>query len=175
MKKIFIILVAILATISCKPKVDFNKLMDADYAAAVSEYPDSVVNFYEVEAALDKPITSIDKGLNVSTSTTIIQVGNKVKQIDRTFKNNRIQEENVTYNNGWWVGDLPIPLDSVKLNFNDAVQRLRETNTVLPETSFMTFRKPASPPFETYYIFGSEKTFYLFVDAITGEVTGGTE
>ena len=175
MKKIFIILVAILATISCKPKVDFNKLMDADYAAAVSEYPDSVINFYEVETVLDKPITSIDKELNVSTSTTIIQVGNKVKQIDRTFKNNRIQEENVIYNDGWWAGDLPIPLDSVKLNFNDAVQRLRETNTVLPETSFMTFRKPASPPFKTYYIFGSEKTFYLFVDAITGEVTSETE
>lgn len=175
MKKIFIILVAILATISCKPKVDFNKLMDTDYAAAVSEYPDSVVRFYEVETVLDKPINCIDEKLNVSASSTIIQVGSKVKQIDRTFKNNRIQEENVTYNNGWWVGDLPIPLDSVKLNFNDAVQRLRETNTVLPETSFMTFRKPASPPFETYYIFGSEKTFYLFVNAITGEVTSGTE
>lgn len=175
MKKIFIILVAILATISCKPKVDFNKLMDADYAATVSEYPDSVVHFYEVETVLDKPINCIDEKLNVSASSTIIQVGNKVKQIDRTFKNNRIQKENVTYNNGWWVGDLPIPLDSVKLNFNDAVQRLRETNTVLPETSFMTFRKPASPPFETYYIFGSEKTFYLFVNTITGEVTGGTE
>ena len=170
MRKFFIICMALLAVVSCKPKVDFVQLMKDDYAAATTEFADSTVRFYEVQTILDKPITVTDEKASVSASTTIIQVGTKVKQIDRVFKNDRIKEEYVTYNDGWWIGDFAVPLDSVKLTFNDAVQKLRETNTVLPETTYMTFRKPTAPPFNTEYVFGSEKTFFVYVNAITGEV-----
>ena len=170
MKKFLIIALSLLALVACKPKVDFNKLMQDDYAAAVAEFADSTVRFYEVETVLTTPINLLDEKTSVSASSTIIQVGTKVKQIDRTFKNDRIKEENVSYLDGWWAGDLAIPLDSVTLNLTDAIQKLRETNTVLPETTYMTFRKPAAVPFRTQYIFGSEKTFFISVDAITGEV-----
>ena len=169
MKKILFVILAIFAIASCKPKVDFNKLMQDDYAAVVAEFGDSV-KFYEVETVLTKPINLLDDNIAVSASSTIIQAGNKIKQIDRIFKNSRIKEENVTYNDGWWAGDFMVELDSVNLNLKDAIQKLHETNTVLPETTYMTFRKPAAPPFRTQYIFGSEKTFFISVDAGTGEV-----
>jgi hypothetical protein len=62
-------------------------------------------------------------------------------------------------------------LDSLVLDLPDAIQRLKEANQVLPDGDKVTLRQPLSPPFRAQYIFGTVGTFFVSVDAITGEVT----
>ena len=171
MKKLFIVLMIVLAGVACTPKINFNQLMKTDYANTVIEFPDSVVQFYEVQTVLDKPITKKVEPIYVSASSTIIRIGeDKIKKIDRVFKNGRLKSENIEYLDGHWMEDFAIPLDSINVSFDTAVKTLRDSS-IFPESTYMTFRKPIIPPFRTQYFFGSELTFYVGVDAITGDIS----
>lgn len=170
MKKIFIVIMSLLMVFACNPKKDvFMEQVKKDYAEAVTENEHAY--FYEVEAVLDKPVSKIDKGLNIISTKTIIQVDSfKVKEITRDFKKGKVVSENVEYLDGIWIGDLKIQPDSIELNFSDAVKRLKETNTILPDGDKMTFRCPIAPPFRPVYIFGTMGTFFVSVDAVDGKV-----
>lgn len=171
MKKYFIIFMIALCAISCKPKADFNKLIKSDYSEALGEFPDSTIKFYEVQTVLDKPITEKVEPIYISASSTIIQIGfDKLKKIDRLYKNGRIKKETVTYlDDAHWMEDFELPVDSININFDVAVKAVRDSG-YFPESTYMTLRKPIAPPFKMEYFFGSEQTFYVTVDAITGEL-----
>jgi hypothetical protein len=47
---------------------------------------------------------------------------------------------------------------------------LKETNQALPDGDKVTLRQPLSPPFRAVYVFGTVGTFFVSVDALTGEV-----
>lgn len=168
MKKIFIFIAALFAVVACNPKVDFNELMEDDYITASIEFPDSDVRLYEVQTVMSNPANA-EKN-EILASSTIIQIGrDSVKQIDRTYHNSRIVEEVETLKSGIWLGDFEIKLDSIKYTLNDALAIARQYDSV-PSEPFMTFRKPVAPPFRMQYIFGSKDTYYMTIDAITGEV-----
>lgn len=177
MKKIFTLfaVAAMLLMVGCKPKpVSILNQSKADYAEVVAEMPDSLVAFYEVEMVLDKPISELNHGQEVGllSAVTVIQMSDSVKFIAREYdKKNQVASCEVEKEKGFWLGDFNMPLDSLNLDFADAIQRLKETDIVLPEADKVTLRKPAAPPFRTYYIFGTKGTFFIDVDAITGEVS----
>lgn len=168
MKKIFIFIAVLFTVMACNPKVDFNKLMEDDYIAASLEFPNSDIRLYEVQTVMSAPANA-EKN-EILASSTIIQVGkDSVKQIDRTYYRGRIAEEVETLKEGIWLGDFAIKLDSVKYTLNDALDIMRQYDSV-PSECFMTFRKPVAPPFKLQYIFGSNNSYYMSVDAYTGEV-----
>lgn len=80
-----------------------------------------------------------------------------------------VKEEFETVKEGVWSGDLEIRLDSVKITLNDALDILSQYDGV-PREPYMTFRKADEPPYRPRYIFVSYDTFYVAVDALTGEV-----
>lgn len=168
MKKIFMFMaiVSLMMSTSCKPKQDaFLKQAKSDYETVVKETPDSVFTaLYEIETVLNKYITETDE-LEIAKSLTVIQVGDSVKTIDRDENTERVE-----YLSGHWGGDYKIRLDSVKVGFNEAVKLLKKSGLELPETNFMTFRAPMTPPFQPFYVFGSHKTFFVAVNAVTGEI-----
>ena len=177
MKKIFSILAiaAVLLVAGCKPKpVSILNQAKADYAEAIVEVPDSLTAFYEVQMVLDRPISVLSEDENVAlfTSKTVYQQLDVVTSIDRVYdKKGRIVEENIDKVTGDWVGDFTMPLDSLVLDLVDAIEKLKEADILLPEADKVTLRCPAVPPFRTYYIFGTYGTFFLGVDAITGEIS----
>ena len=177
MKKIFIVLafIAALLVASCKPEP--AKILDsakADYAEAIAAASDSTVGFYEIEMVLDNPISDIREGKEVKleSARTVIQIDSLVKFIDREYnEKGQIVNTETSEEVGLWVGDLNMPLDSLAFDLPDAIQRLKESDIILPEGDKVTLRQPLNPPFRTYYIFGTHGTFFIAVDAITGEVS----
>lgn len=179
MKKFYSIfaVAVLLLMVGCKAKV--APVLDqakADYAVALEEVGiPALTAFYEIEMQLDKPVSAIakDEDIQLQNALTVIAAGNsRVKFIDRTYdKKGRIVSEDVDYGHGDWLGDCKMALDSLVLDLPDAIQRLKEANQVLPDGDKVTLRQPLSPPFRAQYIFGTVGTFFVSVDAITGEVT----
>lgn len=70
-----------------------------------------------------------------------------------------------------WIEDANLSDAPIKLTAEDALQRLKEWNGILPSTYFITLRLPVGPkkcnPQWTYGDIGN----VLFIDAVTGDVT----
>ena len=181
MKKIFVVLTlaAALLVAGCKPQpVSVLKQAKADYAAVVEEAPEGAqVAFYEIEMVLDNPVSALNEGkdIKLQSARTVIQQDSLVKFIDRFYNDKgKVTDTELIEETGFWVGDLNMPLDSLVLDLQDAINKLKETDTILPEGDKVTLRAPLAPPFRTYYIFGTYGTFFIAVDAITGEVSDFT-
>ena len=167
MKKVLFVVLVAFSAMSCDHKVDFNELLEDDFAAASLEYPDREVKLFEVQTVMSQ---TANLHPVVLVSSTIIQIGrDSVKRIDRIFSKGRIKEEYVTIKEDVWPGILEIRLDSVKITLNDALDILSQYDGV-PRDHYMTFRKAYDPPYKLRYIFGSKDSYYLAVDALTGEV-----
>ena len=183
MKKLISILAvaALLVMTGCKTKVaSVLPLAKADYAEALQEVEiPAFACFYEIEMQLDKPVSAINKGEDVqlAKALTVIRTGDhKVKFIDRTYnEKGQVADESYEYGHGDWLGDVAMCLDSLVLDLPDAIKKLQETNQVLPDGDKVTLRQPLSPPFRALYIFGTVGTFFVSVDAITGEVLSVSE
>ena len=69
-----------------------------------------------------------------------------------------------------WIEDDNLDEAPVKLSAEDAIQRLKEYNGILPRTYFTTLRLPLGPKHcNPQWVFGDIKNV-LFIDALTGEV-----
>lgn len=178
MKKVFSILAAAMLLIMTGCEVKVTPVLDqakADYAEVLDEVAvPALAQFYEIEMQLDKPVSAINKGENVQllNAVTVLRAGNsRVKFIDRTYDNKgNVVSLDTTYAHGDWLGDCNMHLDSLVLDLPDAIQRLKEVNQVLPDGDKVTLRQPLAPPFRALYIFGTQGTFFVSVDAVSGEV-----
>ena len=178
MKRIFSFLavIALLVATGCKHEIAPvlpQAKADIEAARQEAEHP-ALVGFFELEMQLDKPVSAIAKGEDVQLlkSLTVLRAGDQnVKFIDRTYdeKGNVVAEDS-EFVKGDWLGDCVMHLDSLVLDLPDAVARLKEANQVLPDGDKVTLRQPLSPPFRALYIFGTVGTFFVSVDAVTGEV-----
>lgn len=71
---------------------------------------------------------------------------------------------------GFWVEDLPMEDDVVKLTYKDAFERVMQTNSPKPHSKNCILRKPLGPQAcNPQYVFGNLRA-QLWVDAVTGEV-----
>ena len=178
MKRFFSIfaVVMLLVVVGCKQKVASvlpQAKADVELAKQEAEHP-ALVGYFELEMQLDKPVSAINKGENAQllNALTVMRVGDQVvKFIDRTYdKKGNVVSEETDFVKGDWLGDCVMHLDSLVLDLPDAIEALKETNQVLPDSDKVTLRQPLSPPFKARYIFGTAGTFFVSVDAITGEV-----
>ena len=178
MKRIFSILavMTLLVATGCKHKVAPvlpQAKADVEAARQEAEHP-ALVGYFELEMQLDKPVSAVQKGEDVQLlkALTVLRTADQtVKFIDRTYdeKGNIVAEDSELVK-GDWMGDCVMHLDSLVLDLPDAIEKLKESNQALPDGDKVTLRQPLSPPFRALYIFGTFGTFFVSVDAITGEV-----
>lgn len=78
----------------------------------------------------------------------------------------------------FWMGDSPINDAPINYTFQQAFERLKQTNNiVLPDSRCCVLRKPVAPGDigkHPHYIFGNSKR-WVKVDAVTGEVTSESD
>ena len=72
--------------------------------------------------------------------------------------------------NSFWVEDLPMENEAIKLTFKQAFERVMQTNAPKPHSQHVVLRKELGPvATNPQYIFGNQRA-QLYVDAVTGEV-----
>lgn len=77
----------------------------------------------------------------------------------------------VDVKHGFWVGDFEINNEEITITFEQALEKVMESNFVKPHSKQVVLRKEVGPkPCNAQYIFGNVKS-QLYVDAITGDVT----
>lgn len=71
---------------------------------------------------------------------------------------------------GFWVEDLPLNEDDIKLTYQDAYEKVMAVNLPKPHTRQVVLRKPLGPKAcNPQWVFGNIHT-QIWVDAVTGEV-----
>lgn len=72
---------------------------------------------------------------------------------------------------GFWVEDMPLENETIKVTFLEALEKLNEVNYPKPHSRQVVLRKEVGPvEANPQWIFGNMH-YCLFVDAVTGEVT----
>lgn len=72
--------------------------------------------------------------------------------------------------NSFWVEDLPMENEAIKLTFKEAFDKVMQANAPKPHSQHVVLRKELGPiNCNPQYIFGNNKA-QLYVDAVTGEV-----
>lgn len=73
--------------------------------------------------------------------------------------------------NDVWIEDDDLNDQPMELSAEDALQRLKEWNGILPKAKFITLRLPVGPkPCNPQWVFGDVYDV-LFIDAVTGDIT----
>ncbi len=71
----------------------------------------------------------------------------------------------------FWVEDMPMNDEAIKLTFKEAFDRVMAVNSPKPHSKHVVLRKEVGPVnANPQYIFGNSQA-QLYVDAVTGEVT----
>ena len=71
----------------------------------------------------------------------------------------------------FWVGDVVLNKEAIKLTFKDAFNRLMETNIPKPHSRYCVLREEVgAKEINPQYIFGNDQ-YQVYVDAVTGNVT----
>ena len=71
----------------------------------------------------------------------------------------------------FWVGDVVLNEEVIKLTFDDAFNRLMETNIPKPHSRYCVLREEVgAKDINPQYIFGNDQ-YQVYVDAVTGDVT----
>ena len=71
---------------------------------------------------------------------------------------------------GFWIEDVVLNEQGIKLNLMQSFQRLTEANVIKPHSRHCTLRRPLGPKdCNPQYIFGNIHST-VFVDAVTGDV-----
>lgn len=71
----------------------------------------------------------------------------------------------------FWIGDMPMTNDMVKLSYAEAYKKMMGANFTKPHSKQCVLRKEVGPnECNPQYIFGNTEA-QLYVDAVTGEVT----
>lgn len=128
--------------------------------------------WYETDILLDE---FLDEDCDGSIKE-LVNVFQTVENIDSTSFDTKVfkfqhfsdGKNEKGYVHGFWIENLPI--DSVKLSYREAYDKVMSVNLPKPHSQHVTIRKPLGPlPCNTQYIFGNIHS-QIWVDAITGEV-----
>lgn len=170
MKKIFAI-AAIAATVlfaGCRKTSDFNKYLTVDYEYVQAQFPGQDVVFYEAEVVLNGSPAVLGKKAQPKTVKEVYQIDTTVAFINRNYEEGTFTFEAVP---GYWLEDIKVELAGIA-DFKDALGALLHDAPRVPDSPFVTLRKPLGPtiPENPFYIFGSTTKGFVSVDARTLEV-----
>lgn len=77
----------------------------------------------------------------------------------------------ITSDSGFWLEDMPLNDEAIKVNFANAYERVMAVNYPKPHSRHCVLRKEVGPKeANPQYIFGNIRA-QLYVDAVTGNVT----
>ena len=77
----------------------------------------------------------------------------------------------ITSDAGFWLEDIPLNDEAIKVNFANAYERVMAANYPKPHSRHCVLRKEVGPKeANPQYIFGNVRA-QLYVDAVTGDVT----
>lgn len=150
-------------------------LVNADMDQMTKEFSDNyrwyetcVVNaeFFDGENAVEPVVTGVSNVfqylVNVEEQSADVQVVLFAHVADTAT---------VDVRHGFWVGDLPMTKDMVKINYVDAYNKMMQANCPKPHSRQCVLRKELGPKnCNPQYIFGNQK-MQVYVDAVTGNVT----
>lgn len=174
MKKILMIMAAAVAMLTaCKKTSDFNKYLVEDYQYVQQQYDGLQVVFYEAEVTLNgSPVELGLKAQPVSVREVYQVVDTAlVVFVDRDYTTGVV---NVEQHEGYWCEDVVVD-PTVVGDYNDALKALLNAKGItVPDAVFVTLRNPLGPTVyeHPFYIFGSNHSSYVAVDAVTFEVQG---
>ena len=191
MKKIFIfgfIALCMSAMFSCSScKSEKNDTMEDTVAAAgynvencistdretmFTQYGENY-RWYETSITLDKFLDEENDGL-VNSLTDVFQTlvekegGYDTKVVLFVYDENESKIEEI---DGFYVGDLPLNEEAIKLTFKEAFDKLMAANLPKPHSKQCVLRKELGPKqCNAQYIFGNKRA-QVYVDAVTGVVS----
>ena len=143
----------------------YNKLKGKDY------------RWFETSINLAYFMDSEDASPEIEGITNIFQYTNKkedesydVQVIESIWQKDG--KHFFVYPPGFYVGDFDLSEEEIKITFDEAFQKLRESNTIKPHSRKCVLRREIGPKPNVHpqYIFGN-KQHQVYVDATTGEVT----
>jgi len=71
---------------------------------------------------------------------------------------------------GFWVEDMPLNDEQIKLTFKDAYEKINQVNLPKPHSKNCVLRKPIGPlNCNPQYVFGNIQS-QIWIDAVTGEI-----
>ena len=128
--------------------------------------------WFETSIVLNDFIDS-DTTLFVAEVSNIFQV---IEEFEESFDthvvliSHSLDSNDVVVEHGFWVEDSPLNDKSIVLTFNDAMEKVFESNYPKPHSKYVVLRKEVGPnDANAQWIFGNRK-YQLYVDAVTGEV-----
>lgn len=152
----------------------FTEYLLEDFEYAKSFENDSTqVALYEVETVLNGNVSEVPaEELAIVSSMTVIAVNDTIHFRTRTYETGEVVLEKQA---GTWVGDFAIEHPNLDITFEKAVELLyaaaEEGKVELPAGDKMTFRRPVGPDaLAPLFIFGTQGSNFVAVNAVTGEV-----
>lgn len=185
MKKLFIAFItlfAMLSLVSCKctndtPVLGETELNVENTVSAAREY--MYLNYgdnyrwYETTVLMKNFLDEENDG-SVAAITSVFQI---LAEVDSTAFDTEVfifttteEESKMEVYHSFWVGDCVLNTEAIALTFEEAYNRVMESNFVKPHSKYCVLRKEVAPvDCNPQYIFGNVKA-QLYVDAVTGEV-----
>lgn len=148
----------------------FEKAISADFELLKAKATTGMPNFYEFECVLNGNISVMaPKDVKILTSKAVGSCGHTVYFFDTDFVTETRKEDSAS---GSWFGSFTIPdPTAMAISFSKAVEILfGQTEFPVPASDKMTFRHPMGTFKNPLYIFGSNHSSYVAVDAMTGEI-----
>lgn len=129
--------------------------------------------WYECCIVLQNFLDEENDGI-ITDITNIFQVVNDTLGTTDThviFITHNRYKDYIDSKHGFWLGDLTLKSEEVQISFEEAFQKLMESNYPKPHSKQCVLRKELGPVVTNpQYIFGNVRN-HLYVDAITGEVS----
>lgn len=149
-------------------------ILTADYDYMVENY-DTTFVWYEVEFILNDYFDNEECDGTIKEFTNIFQVVTPIDSVNtNTFVVKMIhagKTSAVETEEGFWCEDVAMIKDRMQITYNDAYQRMTESNYPKPHANTCTLRNALGPKIaNSQYIFGNA-TGQIYVDAVTGDVS----
>lgn len=135
----------------------------------LTDYLDSVGDAADTVSVADSVSVSVIEGVSNIFQAIIGDDGSSfdtyVISYAHTADTNSVEKVH-----GFWVEDSPLNEEEIKVTFQQAYDRLMETNLPKPHSRHVVLRKEVGPlDANPQYIFGNSQA-QVYVDAVTGEV-----
>lgn len=170
MKKILIIAAMAAAVLftGCRKTSEFNKYLVEDYEYVKTLKPGVDVRLYEAQLTLSDSPAAVGKLAKPVSAKEVFQVDTLVVFIDRDYANGTFT---VSETPGFWLEDVRFEPEPVA-DFTKALKALIKSDIKTPDSNIVVLRNPLGPKdFEyPFYIFGSQKSGFVAVDAGTLDV-----
>lgn len=185
MKKLFIALVtlfAMLSFVSCKCTSDNTVPAEASLnventVSVAREYMylhyGENYRWYETTVLLKDFIDEENDGA-IQEITSVFQFAEELEEEAYDTKvvmfTNTETSSSMEIYDTFWVGDCVLNAEAIVLSFEEAYNRVMESNFVKPHSRYCVLRKELGPLVcNPQYVFGNVRS-QLYVDAVTGEV-----